>query len=44
MVANGDVVRVWVRGDNGELKHRYCVVLAPHPTVRPKVVLLILLY
>jgi len=41
MVANGDVVRVWVRGDNGELKHRYCVVLAPHPTGRPKVVLLI---
>jgi len=41
MVANGDVVRVWVRGENGELKHRYCVVLLPHPTVHPKVQLLI---
>ena len=41
MVAIGDVVRVWVRGDNGEQKHRYCIVLAQHPAAQPKVVLLI---
>lgn len=40
MVVEGDVVRVWIQGNNGVYKHRFCVVMERLPAFSGDAVML----